>query len=382
MAKESIDPKITEGVEWLGFGEPSKHLVVIPIRDRQLIRGYIVLGLNPRRDLDEDHEQFIIELTRQLNETMIRATFRQKHREREKDSKTELNESERRASRIAEIVPVGMYELAADGILQWANNQFFEPMGAPKDRRDREHFTWADHIFPEDNERANQKMGEALLQGVDISDSLRLRKDWTPPGSDHGSPALAEPCWVLYSASPNSNPDGTIYSLTGSITDISHLKWAERLQLRNAETAQKERRIQEDFIDITSHEMRNPLSAITQSADGILLSLHDAKIHDDPQTLRDLISLNAEAAESILFCAAHQRRIIDDILTLGKLDSKLRLSVLQHFKWRISSVKLCRCSKPSLRPIGSRCVQSSTLRTLLRGSRLSMGMPPGYYKFL
>lgn len=69
--------------------------------------------------------------------------------------------------------------------------------------------------------------------------------------------------------------------------------------------------------------MRNPLSAITQSADGILLSLQDAEKHDDIQSLQNLISLNAEAAASIVFCAAHQRRIIDDILTLGKLDSKL-----------------------------------------------------------
>ncbi|KAF3031998.1 Histidine kinase [Didymella heteroderae] len=224
---------------------------------------------------------------------------------------------------MAEIVPVGIYELAVDGTLQWANKQFFEVMGIPRGQRNKESFIWADHILPEDHERANQKMGAALLQGVDISDSLRLRRDWTPPGSDPGSQVSVEPYWVLYSASPNFNLDGTIYSLTGSITDISHLKWAEQLQLRNAEMARKERQIQEEFIDIMSHEMRNPLSAITQSAGGILLSLQDAEKHDDPHSLRAFISLNAEAAESILFCATQQRRIIDDILTLGKLDSKL-----------------------------------------------------------
>lgn len=69
--------------------------------------------------------------------------------------------------------------------------------------------------------------------------------------------------------------------------------------------------------------MRNPLSAIIQSAEGVLLSLQDARSLDSIDSLMDIIKLNAEAAESILFYAAHQRRIIDDVLTLGKLDSKL-----------------------------------------------------------
>jgi signal transduction histidine kinase/CheY-like chemotaxis protein len=250
-------------------------------------------------------------------------TFRKELQEREKELTTELSESERRASKMAEIVPVGIYELAMDGTLQWANNQFFEIMGVPNGQRNKESFVWIDHVVPQDHDRANQKMAAALLQGIDVSDNLRLRRKWTPPESDDDPQVTVEPYWILYSASPNFGPDGTICSLTGSMTDISHLKWAEQLQLRNAETARKERRIQEEFIDITSHEMRNPLSAITQSADGILLSLQDAKKHEDAQSLRDLIRLNAEAAESILFCAAHQRRIIDDILTLGKLDSKL-----------------------------------------------------------
>ena len=47
-------------------------------------------------------------------------------------------------------------------------------------------------------------------------------------------------------------------------TDISGLKWAELVQSRVAAAAEMSRRQQEEFIDITSHEMRNPLSAIMQ----------------------------------------------------------------------------------------------------------------------
>ncbi|KAJ4984546.1 hsp90-like protein [Stagonosporopsis vannaccii] len=323
MSKEDIDARILECVEWLGFGEPSRHLAIIPLRNKLSIIGFVVLALNPRRDFDEDHEQFVIELARQLNETAIRVTFRQDVQVREKILTTELSESEKRASRMAQIVPVGIYELAADGALHWANNQFFEIMGVPQGQRQKDSFAWTDYIHPEDHDRANEKMGRCLLHGDDITDTLRLKRGWRPPGVDPSSQNAIEPFWVMYSASLNLNTNGTTSSLTGSITNISHLKWAEQLQLRNAEAAQRERRIQEEFIDITSHEMRNPLSAITQSADGILLSLQDAEDVDSVETLHKIVKLNAEAAESILFCAAHQRRIIDDILTLGKLDSKL-----------------------------------------------------------
>lgn len=314
LAEETTYATMLRDVDWLGFGEPSRYCAVIPLRDKLVIRGFVVIGLNPRRGLDEDHKQFITDLARQLTDTLIRTILRSELRVREEFLTTELGISEKRASRMAEIVPVGIYELAADGSLHWANNQFFEIMGVPRGHRQKETFSWTDHIHPEDHDRANEKMGRCLLQGIEISDTLRLRRDWVPPGSDVEQNPATEPFWVMYSALPNLMADGSTSSLTGSITDISHLKWAEQLQLRNAEAAQKERRTQEEFIDITSHEMRNPLSAITQSADGILLSLQESKTIEDLEAAQAIIKLNAEAAKSILFCAAHQRRIIDTYL--------------------------------------------------------------------
>lgn len=84
------------------------------------------------------------------------------------------------------------------------------------------------------------------------------------------------------------------------------------------------KRQQENFIDMTSHGMRNPLSAIIQSADGIVASLHEcqtAKTASMPEELVDCI----DAAQTIILCAQHQKRIVDDILTLSKLDSHLLL---------------------------------------------------------
>lgn len=67
--------------------------------------------------------------------------------------------------------------------------------------------------------------------------------------------------------------------------------------------------------------MRNPLSAIIQSAEFIIsITASSDSIKDDGDYKTIL-----EAAEVINLCAQHQKRIVDDLLTLSKLDAKLLL---------------------------------------------------------
>lgn len=68
--------------------------------------------------------------------------------------------------------------------------------------------------------------------------------------------------------------------------------------------------------------MRNPLSAIIQSADGIAASLAEFNISSkDPLLFQEIADSNYESAQIIALCAQHQGRIINDVLTLSKLDS-------------------------------------------------------------
>jgi CheY-like chemotaxis protein len=72
--------------------------------------------------------------------------------------------------------------------------------------------------------------------------------------------------------------------------------------------------------------MRNPLSAIIQCADWIFTSL--AEFGGDTKNVtipREVIDGYSDAAQTIVLCSQHQKRIIDDILTLSKLDSDLLL---------------------------------------------------------
>lgn len=79
--------------------------------------------------------------------------------------------------------------------------------------------------------------------------------------------------------------------------------------------------------DMISHEARNPLSAIILCTDSIIAALKQlAASEDDPVNLSQATLLaQLESAETIMTCAAHQKGIIDDVLTLSKLDSGLLL---------------------------------------------------------
>ena len=67
-------------------------------------------------------------------------------------------------------------------------------------------------------------------------------------------------------------------------------------------------------------------SAVIHSADEIVMNLGDIcrrKVLDDHSIVAEALWSSLEAAETIVYCALHQKRIVDDILTLSRLDSNL-----------------------------------------------------------
>ncbi|KAJ9104138.1 hypothetical protein QFC19_004122 [Naganishia cerealis] len=139
----------------------------------------------------------------------------------------------------------------------------------------------------------------------------------------------------------NPKLKGTI----GCITDVTPRKRNEALQQErlNAERerreeAEAERRQQELLIDVTSHELRNPISAVLQCSMLISQDLQQLKTQVEehvankkPYLLTQetvaLIDESLDAAESVYECGLSQSRICDDILSLGKL----QLDKLQVF---------------------------------------------------
>lgn len=68
--------------------------------------------------------------------------------------------------------------------------------------------------------------------------------------------------------------------------------------------------------------MRNPLSAILQCSDDISSSLEEFQSAKKPPT-PTVVESCIDAANTIALCVQHQKSIVDDILTISKLDSNL-----------------------------------------------------------
>jgi signal transduction histidine kinase/CheY-like chemotaxis protein len=104
------------------------------------------------------------------------------------------------------------------------------------------------------------------------------------------------------------------------------------------------------------HVTGNPLSAIVHCADAIATTVEEceARTTEIPALYLEALNDNVQSAKIILQCAHHQKRIIDDVLTLSKLDSmllsitpvavkpsKLINSVVSIFEIEMKSNKIC-----------------------------------------
>lgn len=137
----------------------------------------------------------------------------------------------------------------------WANDQYYELSGHPKPKTVHDKFSFMDMIVEEDQPKAQEAWDRLCAGESKVSLELRHKRLFTPPTGD------PEPSTLLALAFPYVK-DGVVESIMSCTIDVSSMKWAESWQARNASIARQQKRQQEEFIDVVSHEMRNPLSAM------------------------------------------------------------------------------------------------------------------------
>ncbi|KAK4220068.1 putative histidine kinase [Rhypophila decipiens] len=338
----TLPTQLLDGLTWRGFGDPSRTIVVFPVHPTtagDMVVGFIIMGVNPRRDYDEDYELFVTLLSRQLATSLASVVLFEEEKKRgERAAQAAALDKERlsiklqqqtqqaveheyRFSRMAAFGPVGLFIADGGGHINYCNEMWWKISGHGRG--------------PSTLDAWMQSIQDADRKGVEDA-WHRLVQDKTPITHEFRFKARREitdghsvDTWALMSAYPERDESGELKSIFGCITDISQQKWAEDFQKQRRDEAVELKRQQENFIDITSHEMRNPLSAILQCADEISSGLTRFRLEDPssnvPGALNTLLDSCVEAANTISLCASHQKRIVDDILTLSKLDSKLLL---------------------------------------------------------
>ena len=336
----TLDADLVDGIDVRGYPDQCKAAVCFPVHatSGDKILGYVLMGLNPRRPYDDDYSLFVQILSRQLATTMasvmlfVEEVSRGKRAARRAaadkvqlsaqlaDQTQQARESEAKFARMAEVAPVGIFIADTRGLLIYCNDTWHNITKVPKGAGGLSH--WIHAVKAEDRELAESSWADLVHEKVPFKEvELRFNTAWKDPNGNMSD------TWVLMSAYPEKDEDGNLKIIFGSLTNISQQKWAELIEKRHAEEARESKRQQENFIDITSHEMRNPLSAILQSADDIATSLTTFSNENSalPTPISEMFENSIDCAQTITLCAQHQKRIVDDILTLSKLDSALLL---------------------------------------------------------
>ncbi|KAK4690403.1 hypothetical protein P7C71_g6377, partial [Lecanoromycetidae sp. Uapishka_2] len=334
----TLDANLLEGIDWRGFRDGCTSAVCCPVHltggDSTL--GFLVMGVNPRRPYDDDYSLYVQLLSRQIATAMASVVLFEEEIARGRraarlaaQDRSELSEqlairtqeaieSETKFTRMAEFAPVGIFIADPNGKLNYINDKWYEISKVPRGLEGTDE--WLDYVKEEDQEAARKAWSDVVHEAIDMNAEIRFKTPWTDQNGNKGD------TWVLASAYPEVGDDGKVKVIFGSITEISQQKWAEHFEKRRMEEAVEMKRQQENFIDITSHEMRNPLSAILQCADEITTSMTDIQTNGYPQdAVAELVKNAIDASGIIALCAQHQKRIVDDILTLSKLDSALLL---------------------------------------------------------
>ncbi|KAH7316493.1 hypothetical protein B0I35DRAFT_461162 [Stachybotrys elegans] len=246
--------------------------------------------------------------------------------------------------RLAELATVGMYDMSMDGRLLSANNLFWELSGLTKvDLINTSVEPWQQCVVDEDMDVLRDSLEKLEITGRMQAAEIRLKTKWS--AEDASGNIIEAPRWVSATFMPIKSSEGVTQTFMGCLSDVSHQKWQLDQERLRKEEAIESRRQQQNFIDMTSHEMRNPLSAMLHCTDAIIASLSRVQeiragaVPFDGETsnnqtptqtvqggiaeIKKLVEDSIENAETIVTCAQHQKRIVDDILTMSKLDSKL-----------------------------------------------------------
>jgi signal transduction histidine kinase/CheY-like chemotaxis protein len=286
-------------------------------------QGIMVIAVHPLRPYDLDYQHFLASMARDTSASLAAS-------DRARLAEQAIIDSELRFSQMTATSPAAHFEVTLEGQLLYVNDRWHALTGMPRASHEIPAMSWVQLVYEPDLPVISKEW-LALQQGKSVSFEIRMKKKWQAINPFTEETLDLDYTWVLSMASQNETKNGS--TIMGCLVEINHQKWAEDFHRRKTEEAIELKHQQERFIDMTSHEMRNPLSAIFQCSDSIVSLLENAmRICSDLDCNKAVANLNGltvlesfksciEAAQTISLCAQHQKRIVDDVLVLSKMDA-------------------------------------------------------------
>jgi len=225
--------------------------------------------------------------------------------------------------RFAELLPNGLAILDKDAEAIFVNDGFFK---LTTNKGNNEFRSWPESIHPDDYEDVMSAYRKAFESRTELQ--IEFRCDVVEPAERQGEQ------WRLFLLKPLSEEADA--GFISAVIDITDIKQAQLTQEKAANEAKERKEQQERFIDMVSHEIRNPLSAVLHLAEEVKEVTKEIAVnHDD---IHDQVADILDAADTILLCVSHQNTLVDDILSFSKLDSMMLSLVPRETrpKWEFS----------------------------------------------
>ena len=261
----TLPEELLQGISWRGFDYPSRRAIVHPFSSasNKSALGLLIMFLNPYRPYDIDYQNFVHLLTEQVTSPHVHALLAAADRARLTDELVvrtrEFKDSEIKFSRLAERSPVGILLTDKTGTITFANNAWRQITGSIWNPDTAS--SWVDAIIAEDLKYVSAQWRQIIEEKTPVTFQCRMKRR-----RQNSNGLIPQHTHILYSGYPDLDQDGAVESVMGSVTDISELKWVEeqlRIQTREVEVRMEKtlemKRQQEEFVDMTSHELRNPL---------------------------------------------------------------------------------------------------------------------------
>jgi signal transduction histidine kinase len=349
---ENLPQHILEGI-LSPLDETCRSLIICPLRQviTEPIFGWIVFAANPRTNIDDKYLEFVQGVTGLLSTSMaslmnleedsVARTPSQENpvlhsaslSQRLPEIELQIPQHERIFHHFVEHSSMGIFIFSPEGQFVYRNRRFNEIYQCENDPNFTVETAMAFYTDPEFVSPVKEKLGAIFQKKEAATLEIRLTKTWKQAASEENSSLamkddIARRVWVIASAFPEIGPDGEIVQVLGCVTDISTLKYSNYIQERRTEDAEESKSRLENFIDSTNHELRNPLSAVILAGDDIMNSVFEIldnypSTTDVPDDMRSLLNNLVENGKTVIQCAKHQKRIVDDILTASKIDSNL-----------------------------------------------------------
>jgi PAS domain S-box-containing protein len=287
----TLPPSLLEGLQWRGFeGDPCRAAVICPIRPtkEEDVRGFLLLGINPRRPYDNDYRQYISLLSQKLATSLAsivlleeearrgrnaaeQAAFDQAMLQEKLEVQTkEANESMQKFEAVAEFVPIGLCLGDETGNITYANDAWYKITGYPGTapisnqgflscvkKEDRSVVTAGyDKLKTVRNVEFEFRVRrQPNAATTDLTASLtRTSPSFEKAGLDLVSLEDLKERHVLAMARAEYNPDGSVLRVLTCLTDVSAMRATAEEATRRAQQAENLKRMAE-FATVGMYDM-------------------------------------------------------------------------------------------------------------------------------